>query len=55
MQRGIAIKEIEILNSNINVAKSKIQNNEENKERFNQEIEEIKQSSKNLHKIWNLN
>ena len=36
-------KEIEILNSNINVAKSKIQNNEENKERFNQEIEEIKQ------------
>ena len=36
-------KEIESLNSNINVAKSKIQNNEENKERFKQEIEEIKQ------------
>ena len=36
-------KEIEMLNSDINVAKSKIQNNEENKERFKQEIEEIKQ------------
>ena len=36
-------KEVEMLNSDINVAKSKIQNNEENKERFKQEIEEIKQ------------
>ena len=36
-------KEIEMLNSDINVSKTKIQNNEENKERFTQEIEEIKQ------------
>ena len=36
-------KEIETLNSDINVAKSKIQNNEENKTRFKQEIEDIKQ------------
>ncbi|MBO4816229.1 MAG: chromosome segregation protein SMC [Clostridia bacterium] len=36
-------KEIEMLNSDINVSKTKIQNNEENKKRFKQEIEEIKQ------------
>lgn len=36
-------KEIEILLSNINVAKTKFQNNVENKQRFEQEIKEIKE------------
>ena len=36
-------QEIEALMSDINVSKAKIQNNEENKNRFREEIEEIKQ------------
>ena len=36
-------KDIEALTSEINVTKSKIENNEQNKKRFNEEIEEIKE------------
>ena len=35
-------KDIERLTAEINVAKSKIENNEENRKRFNDEIEEIR-------------
>ena len=38
-------KEIEEITSSINVKKAKIQNNEENKQRFSNEIEELKQKN----------
>ena len=41
-------KEIEMLNSDINVANTRINNNKENKERFEKEIEETKQKKQNL-------
>lgn len=41
-------KEIEMLNSDINVAKTKISNNEENSKRFSEEVEEKKQRIEEL-------
>ena len=41
-------KEIEMLNSDINVATARIANNNENKERFEKEIEESKQKAQEL-------
>ncbi len=41
-------KEIEMLNSDINVANTRIHNNKENKERFEKEIEEAKQRKQEL-------
>ncbi len=41
-------KEIEMLNSDINVATTRIANNKENKERFEKEIEEAKQKAQEL-------
>ena len=41
-------KEIEMLNSDINVANTRISNNKENKERFEKEIEELKERQKDL-------
>ena len=41
-------KEIEMLNSDINVANTRINNNQENKERFEKEIEELKQRKQEL-------
>ena len=41
-------KEIEMLNSDINVANTRIHNNQENKERFEKEIEEAKQRKQEL-------
>ena len=41
-------KEIEMLNSDINVANTRISNNIENKKRFEKEIEELKQKVKDL-------
>ncbi len=41
-------KEIEMLNSNINVANTRIHNNKENKERFEKEIEEAKTKKQEL-------
>ncbi len=43
-------KEIEILNSDINVANTRIGNNQENKKRFEKEIEETKQKKQELEK-----
>ncbi len=43
-------KEIEMLNSDINVANTRINNNKENKERFEKEIEDSKQRKEELEK-----
>ena len=52
-------KEIERINSEINVSKERISNNEENYNRFDKEIEEIKNRNNELIDIifkvkWNL-
>ena len=41
-------KEIEMLNSNVNVANTRISNNKENKERFEKEIQELTKKTKDL-------
>ena len=42
-------KEIEMLNSDISVSKTRISNNEENVERYEKEIEELQEKLKDLH------